>query len=188
MAVGKGKPKEMGTFFKYYSGELKAPMLTLVIGGNHEASNYFQELPFGGWLCPNIYYLGYSGVIDVANSSGKSILTVGGLSGIFKDYDYLKGHHERTPYSNETMRSVYHVRNIDSLRLKSMPTGSIDMMLSHDWPRGITRYGNEAQLIIDNPNLEHDIETNTLGSPPGMEILEKILVFRPLTLQVCCCF
>ena len=135
------KYKEMGTFYKYYSGELKAPMLTLVIGGNHEASNYLQELPFGGWLCPNIYYLGHCGVIDVANSSGlftfhllvsclftfykeinftnffanssgKSILTVGGLSGIFKGRDYLKGRHERAPYSNDTMRSVYHVRNI----------------------------------------------------------------------------
>ena len=52
------KFKEMGTFYKYYSGELKAPILTFVIGGNHEASNHLQELPFGGWLCPNIYFLG----------------------------------------------------------------------------------------------------------------------------------
>ena len=52
------KYKEMGTFYKYYSGELKAPFLTLVIGGNHEASNHLQELPFGGWLCPNIYFMG----------------------------------------------------------------------------------------------------------------------------------
>ena len=42
------KFKEMGTFYKYYSGELKAPILTFVIGGNHEASNHMQELPFGG--------------------------------------------------------------------------------------------------------------------------------------------
>ena len=169
------KYKEMGSFYKYYSGELKAPMLTLVIGGNHEASNYLQELPFGGWLCPNIYYLGNCGVIAVVTSSGKSILTVGGLSGIFKGRDYLKGRHERTPYSNDTMRSVYHVRNIDTLRLKSMPTESVDMMLSHDWPRGITRYGNEAQLIRFKRHFADEIETNTLGSPPGMEILEKVL-------------
>ena len=52
------KFKEMGTFYKYYSGELTAPILTFVIGGNHEASNHLQELPFGGWLCKNIYFLG----------------------------------------------------------------------------------------------------------------------------------
>ena len=43
---------------RYYSGEKKAPILTIVIGGNHEASNYMQELPYGGWLAPDIYYLG----------------------------------------------------------------------------------------------------------------------------------
>jgi hypothetical protein len=29
---------------RYYSGEKVAPVLTLVIGGNHEASNYMWEL------------------------------------------------------------------------------------------------------------------------------------------------
>jgi hypothetical protein len=44
--------------FRYYSGEKKAPVLTVFIGGNHEASNYLQELPYGGWVAPDIYYLG----------------------------------------------------------------------------------------------------------------------------------
>lgn len=43
---------------RYYSGEKKAPVLTVFIGGNHEASNHLQELPYGGWVAPNIYYLG----------------------------------------------------------------------------------------------------------------------------------
>jgi len=43
---------------RYYSGEKKAPVLTIFIGGNHEASNYLQELPYGGWVAPNIYYIG----------------------------------------------------------------------------------------------------------------------------------
>ena len=29
---------------RYYTGETVAPILTIVIGGNHEASNYFWEL------------------------------------------------------------------------------------------------------------------------------------------------
>lgn len=45
---------------RYYSGEKKAPVLTIFIGGNHEASNHLQELPYGGWVAPNIYYLGRS--------------------------------------------------------------------------------------------------------------------------------
>lgn len=38
------KYKQLGGFWRYYTGEKKAPILTLVIGGNHEASNYFWEL------------------------------------------------------------------------------------------------------------------------------------------------
>lgn len=33
---------KQGVFHKYYSGELVAPVLTVFIGGNHEASSYLQ--------------------------------------------------------------------------------------------------------------------------------------------------
>lgn len=59
--------------FRYYSGEKKAPILTLFIGGNHEASNYLQELPYGGWVAPNIYYLGRAGVVQFGD------LRIGGV-------------------------------------------------------------------------------------------------------------
>lgn len=68
------------TFCRYYSGEKVAPILTIFIGGNHEASNYLQELPYGGWVAPNIYYLGYAGVVNVNG------IRIGGISGkIFTD-------------------------------------------------------------------------------------------------------
>lgn len=35
---------QLGDFAHYYSGAKVAPILTLVIGGNHEASNYAHEL------------------------------------------------------------------------------------------------------------------------------------------------
>lgn len=74
MAVPR-KFHDMCSFYKYYSGQLLAPMLTIFIGGNHEASNYMQELPYGGWVAPNIYYLGYAGVVQVNG------VRIGGLSG-----------------------------------------------------------------------------------------------------------
>ena len=77
-----------------------------------------------GWLCPNIYFLGNCGVVDIVDKTGEVALTIGGLSGIFKGHDYLKGRFERTPYDKSSMRSVYHVRNIDEFRLKSMPPGN----------------------------------------------------------------
>ena len=67
----------------------------------------------------------HSGVVDLMDKSGKSVLTIGGLSGIYKGHDYLKGRFERPPYSENAKRSVYHVRNIDEFRLKSMPPGRL---------------------------------------------------------------
>jgi hypothetical protein len=38
------KYRVLGDFADYYAGRKKAPVLTIFIGGNHEASNYLNEL------------------------------------------------------------------------------------------------------------------------------------------------
>ncbi|XP_014479878.1 PREDICTED: lariat debranching enzyme-like [Dinoponera quadriceps] len=161
------KYKDMCTFYKYYSGEKEAPVLTVFIGGNHEASNHLQELPYGGWVAPNIFYLGYAGVIQVAG------VRIAGLSGIYKSQHWMQGHHEKPPYTDQTLRSVYHVRNLEIFRLKQL-SGKIDIFLSHDWPAGVTKYGDEDALLKRKPFFRSDIESNTLGSPPCMELLEQL--------------
>lgn len=107
------KYRAMHDFWKYYSGQAVAPVLTLFVGGNHEASAHLQELYvgraggverrsvcvtewlltwvvvvhrfYGGWAAPNIYYLGAAGVVNVGG------LRIAGLSGIYKDMDYRMG-------------------------------------------------------------------------------------------------
>ena len=73
-----GPGTKIWNFHRYYSGEKLAPVPTVFIGGNHEASNYLQELPYGGWVAPNIYFLGNTGVLRFGN------LRIAGVSGIFK--------------------------------------------------------------------------------------------------------
>ncbi|CAK1545034.1 unnamed protein product [Leptosia nina] len=155
------------TFYKYYSGEKIAPILTLFIGGNHEASNYLQELPFGGWVAPNIFYIGRAGVIQFGN------LRLGGLSGIFKNHDYLQGLWESPPYSSNSLRSVYHIRSLDVFRLSQLKE-KIHVMMSHDWPRGIANYGDKDNLLRRKPFLREDIESNQLGSPPAEKLLNEL--------------
>ena len=104
----------MLNFYRYYSGEKVAPVLTIFVGGNHEASNYLQELPYGGWVAPNIFYMGYASAIKVGN------IRIVGLSGIYKGQDWLQGHFEIPPYTDHTLRSVYHVRNLEVFRLKQV--------------------------------------------------------------------
>jgi len=162
------KYKSMCSFYKYYNGEAIAPVLTIFIGGNHEASNYLQELAYGGWVAPNIFYLGYAGVIEVGG------VRIGGLSGIYKGYNYLHGHHEKPPYDDNTSRSAYHIRNVDVFRLKQLSDNPPDIMLSHDWPRGVTDHGDVARLLRYKKHFADDISQDRLGSPPARDIMDSL--------------
>lgn len=104
-----------GDFADYFNGTKIAPILTVFVGGNHEASNYLQELYYGGWVAPNIYYLGKSGSIIY-----KDVLRIAGLSGIYNKPHYTQAYDERVPFDNSTVRSVYHVRNYETAKLEML--------------------------------------------------------------------
>ncbi|KAL4217422.1 lariat debranching enzyme [Mactra antiquata] len=161
------KHREMNSFYKYYSGEAVAPVLTIFIGGNHEASNYLQELPYGGWVAPKIYYLGYAGVVQFGG------VRIGGMSGIYKGKDFMKGHFEHPPYSEDTKRSAYHIRTFDVFRLKQLKQ-HVDIFLSHDWPRGIYKYGNVKKLVQRKKFLAEEIDKDILGNPVAADLLAQL--------------
>ncbi|KAH9830888.1 DBR1-domain-containing protein [Rhodofomes roseus] len=160
------KYRQLGEFWKYYTGEKVAPVLTLVIGGNHEASSYFWELYHGGWIAPKIYFLGHAGCVQVNG------IRIAGASGIFKPQDFRRGHYERVPYNHGTMRSIYHIReyNVRRLSLLSSPT----VFLSHDWPQGIEHHGDLRYLLRRKPHFRDDVKKGILGSPPLMDLLHTL--------------
>lgn len=96
--VAPNKYKKMEDFWRYYSGEKVAPRLTIFIGGNHEAVVHSRELYYGGWAAPNIFFMGYSGMIDVGG------VKIAGFSGIYKSNCFKSGHYEIPPYNFERPR------------------------------------------------------------------------------------
>lgn len=93
---------------------------------------------------------------------------------------------------------MYHVRSFDVFRLSQIKE-KVHIMLSHDWPRGITEYGDKFNLLKRKPFLRsllniinlllsisvgpnkniififrEDIETNQLGSVPAQQLLHKL--------------
>lgn len=160
------KYRQLGDFHKYYTGEKTAPVLTIVIGGNHEASNYMSELYHGGWLAPNIYFLGHAGCIQVNG------IRIAGASGIFKSSDFGLGLYERLPYDHGSMRSIYHIREFNVRRLSLL--SSPDIFLSHDWPQSIERHGDTQGLLRRKPFFRQDVQTGNLGSPPLMGLLRTL--------------
>ncbi|XP_053205206.1 lariat debranching enzyme A-like [Panonychus citri] len=152
------KYRKLGCFHKYYSGEKIAPFLTIFIGGNHEASNYLITLPYGGWVAPNIFYMGYSNVIRYKG------LRIGGISGIFNHHHRHCGHFERLPMSEDTKRSAYHTRHLEAFRFMSIKK-PLDIFISHEWPTNVVHYGNLNYLLRVKPWFSADIQSGKLGSP-----------------------
>ncbi|KAL1711189.1 lariat debranching enzyme, C-terminal domain-containing protein [Schizophyllum commune] len=160
------KYKDLRQFYQYYTGEKKAPVLTLVIGGNHEASNYMWELYHGGWLAPNIYFLGHAGCVQVNG------VRIAGASGIYKSHDFPLGSYERMPYTPKTMRSIYHIREYCVRRLSLLSSPRI--FLSHDWPQGIEHAGDLQGLLRRKNHFRADVQNHALGSPPLRGLLHQL--------------
>ncbi|KAJ3887926.1 lariat debranching enzyme, C-terminal domain-containing protein [Lentinula edodes] len=172
------KYKHLGGFYKYYIGEKTAPILTVIIGGNHEASNYFWELFHGGWVAPNIYFLGNAGSVLING------IRISGASGIYKGHKFNKGYYERQPYNQDDLRSVYYIRESAIRQLSLLPPSSSSsslttIFLSHDWPLNITSYASPSnlnQLLREKPYFRQEVSEGKLGSPPLMGLLQ---VLRP---------
>lgn len=137
-------------FHKYYSGKKVAPILTIYIGGNHEACNHHKELYYGGWAAPNIYFMGYSNVIRYKG------LKIGGISGIYKPGYYDRGYYEKIPCDQsireyeDSLEAAYHYRHIEISKLRSYQQ-HLDIMLSHDWPSHMCEYGDLNTLLRIKP-------------------------------------
>ncbi|KAI6709080.1 hypothetical protein JHW43_008390 [Diplocarpon mali] len=161
------KYREIGDFHAYYSGATKAPYLTIFVGGNHEASSHLWELFYGGWVAPNIYYMGAANVVRLGG------LRIAGMSGIWKGYNFKKTHYERLPYSEDDIKSIYHVREIDVRKLLQLRT-QIDIGISHDWPRAIENHGHAKSLWSMKPDFERESKEGTLGSLAAAYVMDRL--------------
>ncbi|RAL12958.1 RNA lariat debranching enzyme [Aspergillus homomorphus CBS 101889] len=161
------KYRELGDFHEYYSGKRTAPYLTVFIGGNHEAGNHLFELYYGGWVAPNIYYLGAANVLRFGP------LRIAGMSGIWKGYDYRKPHLERLPYNRDDISSIYHVRELDVRKLLQIRT-QVDLGLSHDWPKQVELCGDSEYLFNTKRGFREDSESGKLGNAAAKYVLDRL--------------
>jgi hypothetical protein len=85
--------------------------------------------------------------------------------------------------------AVAHVRQFEIDKLAALAgTGPVDVFLSHDWPVGITKYGDEAQLIRYKPFFADDIRHNALGNPKTMELMRALQPSRWFSAHLHCRF
>lgn len=179
ISIPKKYLSDFGDFYKYYNGELKAPILTIFVGGNHESSAYLREQYFGGWVAPNIYFLGNSGIINLTKGSTK--VKIAGFSGIFKPYSFFQMYSD-LPITEDNKKNCYHVREIETFKLSlykniESPDDSIGIFIGHDWPRGVTKYGNSEELTNQfkyKPFFKKDIQNSVFGNPAQTYLMKKL--------------
>ena len=120
-------------------------------------------------MCPNIYFLGFSGVVRFGD------LRIGGLSGIWKPGDYRRPYTAGPPYTRgqSDIRSAYHIREFDVFKLSQL-SQHLDVFISHDWPQGVARFGDAEQLFRSKPFLKQEVLDGSLGSQPGAQLLGQL--------------
>ena len=162
------KYRHMGDFHKYYTSKVKAPYLTIFIGGNHEASNYLEQNYYGGWVAPNIYYLGRSGIINVKG------IRIAGVSGIFNKFDYFRGNFEQNENDIKgDKKSIFHLREFEVAKMSHVKN-KIDIFMTHDWPTNLINDKDKDDIIKLFPFNKETINDGTLGAFTG-EFLLKYL-------------
>ncbi|KAM7214581.1 Lariat debranching enzyme, C-terminal domain containing protein [Rhypophila decipiens] len=160
--------RKLGDFHDYYSGRKKAPYPTIYIGGNHEAASHHRELYYGGFVAPNIYYLGFANVVRFGP------LRIAGMSGIWKAEEwYRQPHTERLPFNHVDIKSFYQVREFHVRKLLLIQE-QVDICLSHDWPKGIETHGDEEALWKARPHFKQSRLNDTFGNPAASEVLDHL--------------
>ena len=157
----------LGDFPDYYEGRATAPVPTIFVGGNHEASAHLWELFNGGWVAHNIWYLGHAGVVNYGG------LRIAGWSGIYKAHEFQHGFVPVTEESCDeaNMYAAYHVREYHEFLLSQI-SHPVDVFLSHDWPRGAVECGNKAVLCRKKHWGPADLETVT--NVPMRNVLDRL--------------
>eukprot|EP00762_Andalucia_godoyi_P008334 ANDGO_07390.mRNA.1 Lariat debranching enzyme len=153
----KPKYRTPGSFSNVVSGVLPWPWFTVAIGGNHEASAFLSQLPFGGWIAEHVWYLGHGSAIRLSNG-----LVIAGISGIesihtrhalqsrsLQPQDQSDVAATATEAASEARLLPYHIRYGTVQCVAACGPGIVDVCLSHDWPRCMIPHCPKSYLRED---------------------------------------
>ncbi len=163
------KYRSLCDFPMYFRGSKRMYCPMMFVGGNHEAARYLSEFPDGGFVAPNIYYLGTSGVVQCGG------LRIAGISGIYHAEDYYQPYEIPSVWDRGEGKRACHMRAYDIGRLLQIRE-PVDIVMSHDWPCNVFDMISDKQSVLDffahNPQVE--LERETFGSLPLRSLVAKL--------------
>lgn len=126
---GPQKYRKLGDFPDFYTGKAVFPWSVWFIAGNHEPYGFIDQIPQGGKIANNCYYLGRVGTVTLSG------LKVVGVSGIY-DPEIFETERPDISLIGESSRKKY-VGFTEAEITQGIDFSSADILLLHDWPSGI---------------------------------------------------
>ena len=164
---GPSKYKKLGEFPFYYKKQKKFPWPIYFIAGNHEPYLFLEQYPDGGEICNNLYYIGRANKINVNN------IEIVGLSGKYVEKKFQKERPDLTAIEYISNKEFIYFNENDVEKLIEL--GKTDILMMHDWPRGIIAPEHRKTFKSKRKNVTYDLVGNEYARIL-MEILEPKLV------------
>ena len=157
----------LGSFYKIANGERKVPCPIIIIGGNHEAADFLFQLPFGGYVAPNVYYLGRAAQVLVGD------IRITGESGLYHALAYFRCVDEKFPLRNVAdLHTNYDIRAFTDFQLFGLT--STQIMMTHDWPSTIPLNHSNPFLRRKRSDIIESDKKGMFGLPNGIKLMNKI--------------
>jgi lariat debranching enzyme len=156
-AAKRGMPAE---FADYADGvrTMKRPLY--FIGGNNEDFEALHDMPEGFSLAPNVHYLGRAGLKEVQG------LRVGYLSGIHAPRFYEQP--LKRPRSLDTAKQAGYFRASEVEKIQALR--DVDLLLVHEWPRGLPQRAQEREV----PPPGRALPSYWIGNPITRRLVETV--------------
>ncbi|NER22956.1 MAG: metallophosphoesterase [Symploca sp. SIO1C2] len=152
---GPKKYRKLGDFPDFYTGKAVFPWSIWFIAGNHEPYGFLEQMPQGGEVAHNCYYLGRVGSVTLSG------LKIVGVSGIYEPKQFYQQRPDVSLISKSSNKK--YVGFTETEILEAIAFSSADILLLHDWPSGIissteaqrfgwsNEVGNEyARLLVES--------------------------------------
>jgi hypothetical protein len=147
-------------FAEYADGVRRVKRPLYFIGGNNEDFEALHDLQNGGELAPGVCYLGRAGLRELRG------LRVGYLSGIHAPR-FIEQPLKR-PTTQDTMKQAGYFRTAEVDQVAALR--DVDLMLVHEWPRGIVQRARE-----ENPSPPRPLPSYWIGNPVTRRLVDTVV-------------
>ncbi|KAG8743990.1 hypothetical protein FRC10_011064 [Ceratobasidium sp. 414] len=162
-------------------GKITAPMTTYVTQGMHELPPRViaRVSETGGEICPNVIFLGKSGVMNINNK-----IKIGCLGGILDAERFTQTTEDASPFMNQATIKAFRAHPLlttqqgDSLAsAKAASSGTttspyIDVLVSNLWPPSITRLSNSVAGVLTGPDGKQ-LDPSLWSAPPLDSLVQQ---------------